>query len=189
MLRTAIAVAAVIIGIVVLTGIAADILGSRGAQGSGVTRSAGDPAADDGAPYPPARPATVDRVVDGDTVVVLLEGETVRVRLLNIDTPESVTPDSPVECLGPEASAFLKELLPRGAAVTLEFDTEATDRYGRMLAGVVLADGSLVNATIARAGLADSVLYGDNDRFLSSVDAAVDQARAAQVGLWSGECG
>ncbi|MEY2849713.1 MAG: hypothetical protein RI885_2380 [Actinomycetota bacterium] len=143
---------------------------------------------DDAADYPPPRTATVERVVDGDTVVVVLDGESVRVRLLNVDSPESVKPDSPVECLGPEASAALSGLLPVGTTVTLEFDRETTDQYGRMLAAVVTSDGTFVTAALAGAGLAEPVVYGGNDRFLAEVERAADEARSARVGLWGGVC-
>lgn len=154
-------------------------------SGSSEVSEPGSPSLDYAAP----RAATIERVVDGDTVIVQLDGTSTRVRLLNIDTPESVKPDSPVECLGPETSAFLTQLLPAGTPVTLQFDLELYDQYDRMLAGLVTTDGSFVNATIARAGLAESVTYSTNDRFTAEVDAAVAEARSAGVGLWSGVCG
>ena len=134
--------------------------------------------------------ATVERVVDGDTIVAQVDGASERVRLLNIDTPESVQPDTPVECLGPEASAFLTTLLPPGTAVTLEFDRDRRDQYDRMLAGVVMTDGTLVNAAIARAGFAELLEIGGNDRFTPDVASAVAEAQGAAVGLWApGACG
>ena len=88
----------------------------------------------------------VDRVVDGDTVKVELDGDDVSVRLIGMNTPETVKPDSPVECFGPESSDFAKETLT-GARVTLEFDESQgrTDQYDRVLAYVwrELPDGSL----------------------------------------------
>ena len=111
-------------------------------------------------------------------------------RLLNIDTPETVAPGRAVECLGPEASALLDSLLPPGSAVTLEFDHELRDRYDRLLAGVVDAEGSLVNAEVARAGLAEPLVVGSNDRFIDDVESAVTEAHDAGVGLWEpGACG
>ena len=85
-------------------------------------------------------------------------------RLLNVDAPETVDPNSEVECLGPEASQRLKELLPEGSTVDLAFDDERTDRYGRTLAGVY-ADGELVNAQLASEGLAVPMTVGSNTRF------------------------
>jgi micrococcal nuclease len=127
----------------------------------------------------------VARVVDGDTLDVEIGGAVQRVRLLNIDTPETVDPERPVQCLGPEATAFLEGLLPGGTPVTLEYDKERTDRYDRTLAGVFTGDGALVNAEIARQGLAAAVIVGDNDRFYPPVAQARDEAVAAARGLYS----
>jgi len=128
--------------------------------------------------------ATVEKVVDGDTVDVKVDGETVRVRLLNVDTPETVDPDEPVQCLGPEATEFLENLLPVGTKVGLEYDDERTDGYGRTLAGVYLEDKTLVNAEIARQGLGEPIVVGDNDRFYPEVLAASEEAQAAGRGLF-----
>ena len=127
----------------------------------------------------------VERVIDGDTVDVTIDGAVQRVRLLNIDTPETVDPEQPVQCLGPEATEFLEGLLPAGTAVTLEYDDERTDRFDRTLAGVFTPDGALVNAEIARQGLAEAVIVGDNDRFYPPVEQARSEAVAAGRGLYS----
>jgi micrococcal nuclease len=134
--------------------------------------------------------AVVERVVDGDTVIVDLDGERTRVRLLNVDTPESVAEDRPVECLGPEASQFLKELLPEGAEVTLAYDEERVDRYDRTLAAVMTDDGRNASVELARAGLAEAITVGPNDRFRPDVQAAMEEAQRADRGLWdpSGPC-
>ena len=126
--------------------------------------------------------ATVIRVVDGDTIVVLLDGEERRVRLLNVDAPESVRPDWPVECLGPEAADYLRTLLPAGKDVTLRYDVERTDGFGRDLAAV-FADTELVNAALARAGLAEALLIPPNDAYYDEVAAAEREARQQGVGL------
>ncbi|MGC5583389.1 thermonuclease family protein [Ornithinimicrobium sp. W1665] len=126
---------------------------------------------------------TVHRVVDGDTLDVVRDGETVRVRLLNVDTPETKHPGRAVECLGPEATAFLADRLPVGTEVELEYDQDRTDRYGRDLAGVFL-DDSLVNAEIARAGLGVPVYFAPNDLFLDEVEAALEEAQAAGRGMY-----
>lgn len=127
--------------------------------------------------------AVVERVIDGDTVDVQLDGEVVRVRLLNIDTPETKDPHEIVECLGPEATALLEELLPPGTVVGLEYDEERTDSYGRTLAGVFLEDGTLVNAEIARQGLGTPLHIAPNDRFLPPVEEAFAEAEQQQAGL------
>lgn len=72
-----------------------------------------------------SEPVTVERVIDGDTIDVRLEGETQRVRLLNVDTPETKHPNEEIECLGPEATEFLEEQLPVGQEIELEFDRSA----------------------------------------------------------------
>jgi|RhiMethySRZTD1v2_1073278.scaffolds.fasta_scaffold743706_1 endonuclease YncB( thermonuclease family) len=127
----------------------------------------------------------VERVVDGDTVDVSVNGTTTRIRLLNIDTPESVDPNQPVQCLGPEATEFLKTVLPVGTTVGLEYDEERIDRYDRTLAAVFTSDGMLVNAEIARQGLAATMVIGDNDRFYPQVEQARAEAMAAGRGLYS----
>jgi micrococcal nuclease len=127
----------------------------------------------------------VQRVVDGDTVDVSVGGTTTRIRLLNVDTPETVDPNEPVQCLGPEATEFLKSVLPAGTAVRLEYDEERTDRYDRTLAAVFTPDGKLVNAEIARQGLGAPLVVRANDRFYPQVEQARDEAMAARRGLHS----
>lgn len=129
-----------------------------------------------------AQVASVVRVVDGDTLDVTYGGQMHRVRLLNIDSPETVDPDEPVGCMGPEAFAFLNDRLPAGTTIELLFDNERTDRYDRILAGVML-DGALVNAEVARAGFGVAVLYQPNRRFYDEVLAAEEQARQAGLGV------
>lgn len=131
----------------------------------------------------------VVRVIDGDTLVARIDGDDVRVRLLNVDTPETKDPDEPVQCLGPEASAFLEKRLPVGTEIDLEYDEERTDRYDRILAAV-FESGSLVNAEIAAEGLGLPVLFEPNDRFLDQVTRASQKAEREQKGLFdpSAEC-
>ena len=127
---------------------------------------------------------TVVRVVDGDTLIAEVAGEETTIRLLNIDTPETKDPDLPVQCLGPEATAFLTDRLPAGTEIDLEYDEEREDRYGRTLAGV-FTDDSLVNAEIAAAGLGVPVLFEPNDRFLDEVEKAARAAEREAVGLYA----
>jgi micrococcal nuclease len=127
--------------------------------------------------------AVVLGVVDGDTVDVRYRGEEKRVRLLNVNTPETVDPQKDVECLGPEATRYLEEMLPVGTQVRLEFDEELHDRYDRLLAGVFVND-VLVNAEIARRGLGAAVVYEPNDRFYEQVRLASEEAFEEKVGLY-----
>ena len=135
--------------------------------------------------------ATVDEVVDGDTVRVRLPGRsgTESVRLIGIDTPETHGPGGLRECFGKEASARLAALLPGGTEVRLVRDVEARDRYGRLLAYVYRKhDDLFVNLALAEDGFAAALTIPPNvahrDGF---VDAAAD-AREAGRGLW-GRCG
>ena len=135
----------------------------------------------------PTDTGTVVAVIDGDTVDVELGGRTERVRLLGIDTPESVDPDRPVECHGPEASAFTHGLLPDGTAVRLERDTEARDRYGRLLAYVFrVDDGLFVNEAILVAGEAEILSIEPNHAYAGRLAEAASAARRAGLGLWGG---
>lgn len=127
--------------------------------------------------------ASVVRVIDGDTIDVLQDGEETRVRLLNVDTPETKHPNESVECLGPEAEQFLEDLLPSGTEVELEYDAERQDRYGRTLAGV-FHEGSLVNAEIAAEGYGVAVLYEPNRKFYDPVKRAEQEARDNARGLF-----
>jgi micrococcal nuclease len=129
--------------------------------------------------------AVVVRPVDGDTVIVDVGGTEEPVRLIGIDTPESVAQDRPVECFGPEAKARLAELLPPGTAVRLERDAEARDRYDRLLAYVIRADdGRFVNEVLVEEGYAEAAAYPPNLARQAELDAAETRARAAPRGLW-----
>lgn len=82
---------------------------------------------------PDGEDTTVERVVDGDTIVVA--GGT-RVRLIGIDTPETKDPRKPVQCFGTEAAAHMSSLIGPGTPVRLVHDVERLDRFGRTLAYV-----------------------------------------------------
>jgi len=125
----------------------------------------------------------VERVIDGDTLDVRIAGETERVRLLNIDAPEDNKATGVAECMGPEATAALTRLLPTGTEVTLEYDGDRLDRYGRTLAGVFV-DDTLVNATMAELGLAGPLVVGGNDRFFAAVSSGADAAKAKKAGIY-----
>ncbi|MFF3036723.1 thermonuclease family protein [Arthrobacter citreus] len=129
--------------------------------------------------------ARVVRVIDGDTLVVDFQNKDVTVRLLNVDTPETKDPSKPVECLGPEATEFLADALPAGSKVSLAFDVEREDRYGRTLAAVYDSEDRLINAEVARRGFGVPVTYGKNSKFRPPVDAAYAEAEERQVGLFA----
>ena len=148
---------------------------------AGCTRTAAAPT-DPGA-------ATVVEVVDGDTVVVDLAGRQETLRLIGIDTPETVDPDQPPECWGAEASAHTRALLPAGTAVRLTRDVEARDRYDRLLVYVERTeDGLFVNLDLVAGGWADDYPFPPNVAHQREFALAVSQARAEGLGLW-GTCG
>ena len=126
----------------------------------------------------------VERVVDGDTIIV---GGVGRVRLIGVDTPESVDPRRPVEFFGKEASAFTRRLV-EGKRVRLAYDWERTDRYGRTLAYVYLPDGTFLNAEIIRQGYGHAYTrfpFEHLDRFRR----LEREARQAGLGLWGASPG
>ena len=123
----------------------------------------------------------VERVVDGDTFV-LAGGE--RVRLIGIDTPETVHPNKPVEPFGPEASGFTKKML-EGRDVRLEFDVQERDRYGRLLAYVFLEDDTFVNAELIRLGYAVVSTIPPNVKHAERFLELQREARERERGLWS----
>ncbi len=125
-------------------------------------------------------------VVDGDTIDVRIGGRTERVRLIGIDTPETVRPNTPVECFGPEASAHTTTLLPPGTPVRLVRDVEARDDYGRLLAYVFRSSDDLfVNVELVRAGSARPLRIPPNVTFAEQFAQAARDAQAADRGLWS----
>lgn len=128
-------------------------------------------------------------MVDGDTIVVRLGSSEETVRLLGIDTPESVDPRSPVECFGKEAAAHTASLLPPGTEIVLVRDVEARDRYDRLLAYVYRAsDGTFVNLRLVDDGYAALLTYPPNVAHVDDLTAAAADARSQGRGLWSA-CG
>jgi endonuclease YncB( thermonuclease family) len=133
--------------------------------------------------------ATIDHVVDGDTVEVVIGGRHERVRLIGVDTPEVYVERGPPDCYGPEASAFTKQLLPPGTVVRLVRDVVGRDDYGRLLAYVYLEPGGeMVNAALIDGGYAQPLTIAPNSTFASTFVAGARAAEAAGLGLW-GACG
>ncbi|MFA5890034.1 MAG: thermonuclease family protein [Actinomycetota bacterium] len=136
----------------------------------------------------PSDTAVVERVVDGDTVIVRASGERIRVRLIGVDTPETVKPGAPVECYGPEASAYVHQVLAEGEEVRLEYDLDRLDRYERTLAYVFRErDDLFVNRELVGRGFAVVLTIRPNVAHLGEFAAAERAARAARRGLW-GAC-
>jgi micrococcal nuclease len=131
----------------------------------------------------------VDRVVDGDTVDVVIDGRVERVRLIGINTPETVHPSKPVECFGVEASNKAKNTLS-GEKVFLEFDDTQgrLDKYGRFLAYVFLEDGTNFNLSMINDGYAYEYTYDLSYKYQSEFKAAEAFARENSKGLWGSVC-
>ncbi|MDP9418069.1 MAG: thermonuclease family protein [Actinomycetota bacterium] len=130
----------------------------------------------------------MQRVVDGDTFVAQRDGRSVRVRLIGVDAPESVTPDRPVECGGPEAAAALRRLLPPTTWVSAAYEPGGRlDPHGRELWDVWLADGPFLQAELVRAGLVEARAYPPHVRYADLLDELEREARLAGRGL-HGRC-
>jgi micrococcal nuclease len=144
----------------------------EGAQGSGESG-------------PAAASATVVRVIDGDTIEARIDGRTEDVRYIGVDTPETVKPDTPVQCFGPRASHFNHRLM-KGRRIRLVFGVERRDVYGRLLAYAYLGH-RFVNAMLVRRGLARTLTIAPNDRFAPLLRRLELRAARAGRGLW-GRC-
>ena len=142
--------------------------------------------------------ARVTRIVDGDTIEVEILGQVpgpgmggtqiggvYKVRLIGIDTPETVDPDSPVECFGKEASAATKALLD-GADVRMVKDVEDTDRYERLLRYVYLGD-EMGNARLVANGYALAYTYPPSIRHSELFVQLEREAREHDRGLWASD--
>jgi micrococcal nuclease len=131
--------------------------------------------------------ARVLRVVDGDTIKVRVGGRTERVRYIGIDTPESVKPDTPVQCFAERASAANAGLVA-GRDVRLVADAEARDAYGRLLAYVYREpDGLFVNASLVRDGYARTLTIPPDVAHAEEFARLARAAGEAGRGLW-GAC-
>ena len=157
---------AVIVAVVAATSLAGWRLGTA--------RSGGD-----------APAVRVEAVVDGDTLDVAWNGRRERVRLLGVDTPETVDPDRPVGCYGPEAAAFTHRRL-QGRTVRLRFDRQRRDRFGRVLA-YVQVDGRRFNDELLAGGYARLLVIPPNGRHARAMLDQELKARSAGRGLW-GAC-
>jgi micrococcal nuclease len=154
------------------------LVGDRADSPSGGASSGGEPAGG-------SAEGRVSRVVDGDTIEVDLPGGEEDVRYIGVDTPETVKPDTPVQCFGPRASDENHRLV-EGRTVRLTFDREARDDYGRLLA-YVHAGGRFVNAELVRGGYARTLEIAPNTSHAPELQRLASKAARAGRGLW-GAC-
>ncbi len=165
---------------------------SLGQRATETARSAGQPSPSATAGQPAAGEiARVERVVDGDTIVVEIDGRTERLRYIGIDAPESVRPDYPVECFGPEASKENARLVG-GREVELARDVSNRDRFGRLLRYVYVRDPAtgeriFVNLRLVEEGYANAATFPPDLAHVDDFRAAEREAREAGRGLW-GAC-
>ena len=144
--------------------------------------------------------ATVVRVVDGDTLVTSnASGQEQKVRLIGVNTPESVSSDETKNCAeGKEASAYTKSVLTPGKTVYLEYDAGRTDKYGRTLAYVWLDNSAnttslnelsshMFNAMLLAKGFANTMEIEPNVKYALSFEIIKQQAQNNQAGFWSHE--
>jgi micrococcal nuclease len=128
----------------------------------------------------------VTHVVDGDTIDIESAGKSSRIRLIGINSPESVDPRRPVQCFGKEAAQYAKELL-EGNFVSVETDPSQGlyDKYGRILAYIFLSDGSSFNKKMISGGYAYEYTYHAPYEYQKDFKAAQNDAHLNGRGLWA----
>jgi micrococcal nuclease len=132
-------------------------------------------------------PYKVERVVDGDTIVVSIDGKSTKVRFIGVDTPESVSSDeSNNTAWGKKASNYTKKRLS-AAKVYLKYDTQKEDVYGRTLAYVYTKNGknyAMYNKELVRKGYARAVCYEPNHKYKKEFNKLQKEAKKAKRGFW-----
>ena len=124
-------------------------------------------------------------VTDGDTFKINYNGEEKKVRLIGVDTPESVSPNKEKNNnYGKEASNYTKERI-EGQYVSIEFDFQQTDKYGRFLAYVYLENGTMYNKELLEKGYAQVATYPPNVKYVEEFEEIQKQARENNVGFWA----
>ena len=154
------------------------------------------PVIDPGQVESPAIPAnsfvaSVVRVVDGDTFLAKVggSGRALRVRVIGVDTPETVKPNTPVRCYGPQASTFTKHLLAGGTQVRASHEPGGdVDRYGRQLWDVWLPDGRFLESVLVASGAARAYPFPPQTQYATLLAGLQAGARAERRGLWGSPC-
>jgi micrococcal nuclease len=128
----------------------------------------------------------VDKVIDGDTIEVVKDNKKMTIRYIGVNTPETVKPNSPVECFGKEASNFNKSLV-ENKEVFLESDVGDTDKYGRFLRYVYIKDGEnkiMINKILLSEGYANIMTIQPNVKYQEEFKSIEKKAMSEQKGLW-----
>ncbi len=133
---------------------------------------------------------TISRVVDGDTVKVMIDGEEETIRIIGVNTPETVDPRKSVECFGKEASNATKEMLNVGEVITLTADPtqDDHDKYGRLLRYIADDSGQDVGLWLISQGYAYEYTYDIPYERQDTYKEAEDAAQAGELGLWGDVC-
>ena len=132
----------------------------------------------------------VKRIIDGDTLIVIINEKEEAVRLIGVDTPETVDPRKKVQCFGKEASEKMKELA-ENKMLRLESDITQNDRdnYNRLLRYVYLEDGTLINKILIEEGFAFEYTYQIPYKFQNEFKESQKKAESEKKGMWaSGVC-
>jgi micrococcal nuclease len=140
---------------------------------------------------------TVVQIVDGDTLTIQHNGRSEKIRLIGIDAPESGVNNKTkkdaargggdieaITKMGQEATRFVKKIVRPGDPVTIEFDKQTRDKYGRLLGYVYLANGKMLNEEIVKAGYANLLTYPPNVKYQDRFLKAYREARENNRGLW-----
>jgi len=126
--------------------------------------------------------------VDGDTIKILVDNEIKTVRMLAVDTPESVHPTKGVEYYGKEASEYTCQKVKNAKKIEIEYDDDSdkTDKYDRLLVWV-FTDGSLLQKDLVENGYAKvAYLYGDY-KYTNELETIQEKASAKSIGIWNEE--
>lgn len=128
------------------------------------------------------------KCVDGDTIKIILNEKEYTVRMLAIDTPESVHPTKGVEYYGKEASEYTCNKVTNAKKIELEYDenSDQTDKYDRLLAWVFV-DGSLLQKDLVTNGYAKVAYLYDNYKYTKELESAQELASVKNIGIWNGE--
>jgi micrococcal nuclease len=124
----------------------------------------------------------IERVVDGDTLEILLNGKKEKLRLIGVDTPETKKPNTPIMFYGEEAAQYTKKRLEK-KTVELEWDVDRKDQYDRLLAYVWI-EGELFNRTLVSEGYARIATFPPNVKYVDKFKKDQEDARQKQKGLW-----
>ena len=128
----------------------------------------------------------IEKVVDGDTVKLVGLGT---VRLIGVDTPETVHPTKQVECYGKEATAKMKEFVTK-TKVRMEYDDtqDITDKYGRYLVYLYTQDNTFINLELIKQGYAHEYTYSTKYKYQTDFKQAQNYAKDNMLGLWGNIC-